>query len=375
VTLYAPFTVSDNKTTVTCPAQPTSLAPGESITCTATYVITEADLSAGSVTNVAQAKAKDAQGKDVVSNNDEETVTYAPLPATLGDWVWFDTNENGVQDEGEEGVAGVKVELYTESGSLVATTTTDSNGGYLFTGLEAGAYYVEFTTPEGYRFTQYDASSNSKDAADSDPLAPTVKVTISDGGVEPGLGESLTYTISYANTDANLVATQVVISVTVPEGTSYRAMGSSPGWSCTDENAGGICTLTLPTVAAGTSGSVNFVVLLNQEDDEVPDQLDMLISVTQEPVGRTDLVTLDAGEDNRTVDAGIILVETRSLLTTMAAGPTDLPVVPQPNALKNRVFLPEVRHSSEGVASSAVQEEVQSSEKPNTFLPAIQSQT
>jgi hypothetical protein len=83
VTLYAPFKVSDNKTTVTCPAQPASLAPGESITCTATYVITEADVKAEAVTNVAQGTAKDPQGGEVISNQDEETVIYVLIPTSL----------------------------------------------------------------------------------------------------------------------------------------------------------------------------------------------------------------------------------------------------------------------------------------------------
>ena len=41
VTLSGPFTVSDDKSTdEACPATPTSLAPGESVTCTASYTIT-----------------------------------------------------------------------------------------------------------------------------------------------------------------------------------------------------------------------------------------------------------------------------------------------------------------------------------------------
>src|SRR5205814_565378 len=56
VTLSGPFTVSDNKTTVTCPAT-TTLAPGSSITCTATYSATQADLDGGSVVNTATGHA------------------------------------------------------------------------------------------------------------------------------------------------------------------------------------------------------------------------------------------------------------------------------------------------------------------------------
>ena len=54
VTLPGQFTVSDNKLTVTCPATAT-LAPGASITCTASHTVVQADLDAGAIVNVASA--------------------------------------------------------------------------------------------------------------------------------------------------------------------------------------------------------------------------------------------------------------------------------------------------------------------------------
>ena len=54
VTLTSPFAISDDKVTVNCPAT-ASLAPNATITCTATYTVTQNDLDAGSVTNTASA--------------------------------------------------------------------------------------------------------------------------------------------------------------------------------------------------------------------------------------------------------------------------------------------------------------------------------
>ena len=73
--LAGPVTVADDKATVVCPDVNTVgnndgfLDPAESITCTASYTITQADLNAGSVTNTAKASA---DGID--SNEDKATV-------------------------------------------------------------------------------------------------------------------------------------------------------------------------------------------------------------------------------------------------------------------------------------------------------------
>ncbi|WP_338132228.1 SdrD B-like domain-containing protein [Staphylococcus delphini] len=79
-----------------------------------------------------------------------------PKPATyeLGDYVWIDSNKDGIQNSNEIAVAGVKVTLTKQDGSTM-TTTTDKDGKYLFTGLENGTYTVTFSElPEGYTPTE-----------------------------------------------------------------------------------------------------------------------------------------------------------------------------------------------------------------------------
>ena len=60
--------------TLTC-TQPVSLAPGETLTCTGVYSITQADLNFGSVANTATA---DSDQTD--PSSDSETVTCDPGP-------------------------------------------------------------------------------------------------------------------------------------------------------------------------------------------------------------------------------------------------------------------------------------------------------
>lgn len=66
--------------------------------------------------------------------------------ASIGDKVWRDSNHNGVQDSGEEGIGGISVSLYdTASGRQLGTTVkTDSSGHYKFADLTPGNYYLVF---------------------------------------------------------------------------------------------------------------------------------------------------------------------------------------------------------------------------------------
>jgi hypothetical protein len=88
------------------------------------------------------------------------------VPGSIGDYVWNDENENGLQDEGESGMAGIEVRLYTCDGTLMDSTMSDSSGMYMFESVEAGDYYLEFVNPDGYIFTYQDVGDD--DAIDSD---------------------------------------------------------------------------------------------------------------------------------------------------------------------------------------------------------------
>lgn len=68
--------------------------------------------------------------------------------ATIGDYVWNDSNSNGIQDAGESGMAGVFVILENSGGVAVDFVTTDGNGNYSFSAA-AGTYRVKFANPGG----------------------------------------------------------------------------------------------------------------------------------------------------------------------------------------------------------------------------------
>ena len=117
-------------------------------------------------------------------------------PASVGNFVWFDANKNGLQDADEAGVPGVTVTLTDGAGNPVIDldgnpvkpVTTDANGKYEFTNLmpnvdrivaNAGEenYKIVFTVPAGYSATKSYAGAD----AEKDSNGAESNVTLTEG--------------------------------------------------------------------------------------------------------------------------------------------------------------------------------------------------
>jgi len=115
----------------------------------------------------------------------------SPCTGSLGDFVWHDQNRNGLQDAGEPGLAGVKVNLLDlADNSPLATTTTGSNGDYQFTGLCTGDYKVEVDTgtlPTGFAPTIGLVGADEKVDSNGSPATVTLPAdTDSDQSIDFG---------------------------------------------------------------------------------------------------------------------------------------------------------------------------------------------
>ncbi|MES2159525.1 MAG: SdrD B-like domain-containing protein, partial [Pseudomonadota bacterium] len=102
------------------------------------------------------------------------------LQATIGDRVWEDKNGNGVQDAGEAGIVGVKVDLKDEQGNVVQTTSTGADGKYSFT-VDAGKYAISVTAPTGMTATGQHAGSNGALDSDVDASGQGELITVAPG--------------------------------------------------------------------------------------------------------------------------------------------------------------------------------------------------
>ena len=152
------------------------------------YVLTGKDLGGNDAAD-SDADPANAGKTDVLLYNsgavDQSRDAGFYVPAKLGDLAFVDANGNGTQDGGEQGLAGVTVNLYAwGTTTLVATATTDANGRYGFSGLKPGDYFETFAAPAGYLLTKSGIGST---ATDSDPAGykaasgATGKITLASG--------------------------------------------------------------------------------------------------------------------------------------------------------------------------------------------------
>lgn len=280
-----------------------TLNPATSITCTK---VGTAILGAyeNSVTVVASADAIEVQDSAKSSYVGKDAPV---LTGSVGDYVWLDSNHNGIQDANELPVNGIAVKLFDKDGKEKASTRTDASGKYLFSDVIAGEYYVQFSLPSAYTATLQDKGD---DALDSDANADgkTAIFTLGadeniddiDLGLYPmlvELGNRVWYDVNQ-NGIQDAGEKDNVANVTVKlykEGgefvkeTKTRASGL---YDFKDLMAGNYYVVfDIPANYKVSPQNVG----TNESDD----------SDANPTTGKTDVVTLVAGIDNRTVDMGL----------------------------------------------------------------------
>ncbi len=234
--------------------------------------------------------------------------------ASIGDVVWNDVNQDGIQDAGEQGISGVTVSLDAGAdGSIDATTTTDASGNYSFTGLTPGSYKVVFSQPTGFDsvspFQQGGDSTVDSDADPNNGLMSDV-ITLSAGETNDTIdaGFFSTITSEIGNFVWNDLNQDGIRDAGEP--------GISGATVSLDVNADGTINATTTTDANGfysftglTAGSYKVVFSQPTGFDSVsPFQEggDSTVDSDADPNNSlmSDVITLNAGETNDTIDAG-----------------------------------------------------------------------
>jgi uncharacterized repeat protein (TIGR01451 family) len=260
-----------------------------------------------------------AVGAEPTTDGDTDANTNLTLdfgvfrPASLGDFVWNDTNRNGIQDAGEPGVAGVTATLFQQgNATALGSQTTNPAGNYLFTNLSAGTYYVVFSTlPTGFVFSPADQGAN--DALDSDTNVTTGQTgnyTLAAGDnnltVDAGINQPVTPLASLGNfvwldNDRDGIQDTNEPGVSGVTVVLFDGAGAQLATTTTDANGNYLFSSLQPgTYSVGfTVPAIYTLTLQTQGTDQAVD------SNPDRTTGRAAPVTLAAGDNNLTIDAGV----------------------------------------------------------------------
>ncbi|MCU7813685.1 MAG: carboxypeptidase regulatory-like domain-containing protein [Candidatus Thiodiazotropha sp. (ex Rostrolucina anterorostrata)] len=237
------------------------------------------------------------------------------VKASLGDRVWEDTDADGVQDNGENGIPDVTVRLYTclsdgSTGALVTTTTTDTNGNYLFPDLAPGTYKVEFVAPNGYVYSTQDATVDSADS-DADANGLTGCYTLDPGEHDTSADAGLYQTASLGDyvwvdtnedgqqNDGNTGLNGVTVNL-------KDSNGDIVATTVTADDSNGNAGYYLFDGLIPGDYSVGFVKPAGYDFTTQDQGGDASDSDANQATGMTATTTLTSGENDLSWDAGIV---------------------------------------------------------------------
>ncbi|MFW2383844.1 MAG: SdrD B-like domain-containing protein, partial [Acidimicrobiales bacterium] len=286
-----------------------SLVPGD-------YTLTFIGL-AGSAPTAINAGSDDALDSDIDASgvlsvslpsgtNDMTFDAGFVTPATIGNFVWDDLDGDGVQDLLEPGLAGVPVELLDGSGAVIATTTSAADGSYGFTGVEPGTYSVRFGTTGSYDFTGQDQTGNDLFDSDADPISgETAQFSVVSGETQDSIDAGLIAPASLGD--------RIWFDID-SDGVQDAGEPGAPGLTIQLLDAGGS---VLDSTTSGAGGGYSFVdlapgdysvrvvgagLVFSGQNVGADDSIDSDVNAT----GRSDTATLISGQDDLSIDAGIL---------------------------------------------------------------------
>ena len=128
----------DQLGTITCPQ--TSLNVGEAMSCTKSVVINQDTTNKVTVTAKLGSKTITDSDQVTVKLKEERKEEEEDCQSSIGNYIWYDTNGNGIQEDIEEGISDVKVCAFR--GNKKYCDTTDKHGRYKIKNLCSGHYRV-----------------------------------------------------------------------------------------------------------------------------------------------------------------------------------------------------------------------------------------
>jgi hypothetical protein len=250
------------------------------------------------------------------------------VASSIGDYVWLDSNSDGIQDEGEQALPNFPVHLKgtdSDGNAVSLDTTTDADGKYLFGNLQSGSYVVTFD-PAGLKGDQAFTIQGAGDDAGLD----------SDGDPATGITGATTLGVDEQNLtiDQGVIAppASLVVSKTV------TGTGSAGPYSFTV-----VCTLNGEPYALA-EGDASFT-LNNGESRTITliSGVDCTVAEKDAPKEATvTVVDSDASSEGGASDGVVTAIAGKATVDITNAFPGETHILPPPPA---KPTIPDLAHT------------------------------
>ncbi|MFK8029706.1 MAG: SdrD B-like domain-containing protein, partial [Gammaproteobacteria bacterium] len=271
---------------------------------------------------------------DPGENNPTIDAGVVNLPASLGDKVFKDLNSDGQQDADEPGVPGITVNLWTDDDgdgspdTQISTTTTDGNGMYGFTDLDPTLTYVVQFVNDPAMNMPFTTPNVGDDATDSDANADgiTGPINLASGENNPTIDAGI------VNVSAGLG--DKVFTDLNGNGQQDADEPGVPGITVnlwTDDDGDGSPDTQIATTTTDANGTYGFL--------DLDPTLTYVVQFVNDPAMNMPFTTPNVGDDATDSDAGPDGITGPITLTSGQNDPTiDAGLVNLPASLGDKVF-------------------------------------
>ncbi len=244
-------TTTSTTTSTTVPTTDTTTTTSTLATTTSTVPTTTSTTTLPTTTSTLATTTSTLPTTTSTSTTAPTTVAGTCYP--IGNRVWFDANNNGIQDPTEAGVVGVVVSLLDANNGVVAEATTITGGAYEFACVAPGTYKIRVAVPTGY-------ISSNPGGLDTAANPGTDSSDVDDNGVQVGaFSETAFFTVNAANptidfgittvpqTPVVTNAPAVTVASTIATTTSTTLAASASSTAATTQPSTSVAPTTKPT--------------------------------------------------------------------------------------------------------------------------------
>jgi hypothetical protein len=229
-------------------------------------------------------------GYALTTANDPQTVNLAAQESyleadfgyepgrLLGDRVWYDQDQDGIQDAGEPAYNGVTVDLYdngTCSGTPIASTTSGAAGpdGYFaFSGLTDGDYCLQFgNVPAGWSPSPANQGADDTVNSDANPSGQIPGISLSANDPDEDFGIYVAGSVGDVVTCADTSSGLADITVSLFEDFDCDGTADGPAIATTQTDANGFYQFTgLEVAQAGDAANQTcYIVAVDPTDPDL----------------------------------------------------------------------------------------------------------